>query len=86
LTVRAVNAPPAELRPAADNDLPIVVSLLNKAYRGAAMVNGLSQPLSRTSPNLTSSRRPRELETDDDQERFKERLKKLVKHKPVEKP
>lgn len=28
----------------------------------------------------------RELETDDDPERFKERLKKLVKHKPVEKP
>ncbi len=28
----------------------------------------------------------RELETDDDPERFKERLKKLVRHKPVEKP
>jgi hypothetical protein len=29
----------------------------------------------------------RELETDDDPQRFKERLKKLVKHKPVpEKP
>ena len=29
----------------------------------------------------------RQLETDDDPERFKERLKKLVKHKPVqEKP
>jgi hypothetical protein len=28
----------------------------------------------------------RELETDDDPERFKERLRKLVKHKPVEKP
>lgn len=28
----------------------------------------------------------RELETDDDPERFKERLGKLVKHKPVEKP
>ena len=28
----------------------------------------------------------RELETDDDEERFKERLGKLVKHKPVEKP
>jgi hypothetical protein len=28
----------------------------------------------------------RELETDDDPERFKERLKKVVKHKPVEKP
>ena len=27
----------------------------------------------------------RELETDDDPERFKDRLKKLVKHKPVEK-
>ena len=27
----------------------------------------------------------RELETDDDPERFKERLGKLVKHKPVEK-
>ncbi len=27
----------------------------------------------------------RELETDDDPERFKERLRKLVKHKPVEK-
>lgn len=27
----------------------------------------------------------RELETDDDPERFKERLKRLVKHKPVEK-
>ena len=25
----------------------------------------------------------RELETDDDPERFKERLRKLVKHKPV---
>jgi hypothetical protein len=28
----------------------------------------------------------RELECDDDDARFKERLKKLVKHKPVEKP
>ena len=28
----------------------------------------------------------RRLETDDDPERFKERLGKLVKHKPVEKP
>ena len=28
----------------------------------------------------------RELETDDDPERVKERLGKLVKHKPVEKP
>lgn len=28
----------------------------------------------------------RQLETDDDPERFKDRLKKLVKHKPVEKP
>lgn len=28
----------------------------------------------------------RELETDDDPARFKERLGKLVKHKPVEKP
>jgi hypothetical protein len=28
----------------------------------------------------------RELETDDDEARFKERVGKLVKHKPVEKP
>ncbi len=28
----------------------------------------------------------RELETDDDPNRFKERVGKLVKHKPVEKP
>lgn len=28
----------------------------------------------------------RELETDDDPERFKQRLGKLVKHQPVEKP
>ena len=28
----------------------------------------------------------RELECDDDYQRFDERLKKLVKHKPVEKP
>ena len=28
----------------------------------------------------------RELETDDDPERFKDRLAKVVKHKPVEKP
>lgn len=28
----------------------------------------------------------RDLETDDDPERFKERLKQVVKHKPVEKP
>ena len=28
----------------------------------------------------------RELETDDDPKRFKERLAKVVKHKPVEKP
>lgn len=27
----------------------------------------------------------RQLETDDDPERFKERLRKLVKHKPLEK-
>lgn len=28
----------------------------------------------------------RELETDDDEQHFKERLGKIVKHKPVEKP
>lgn len=28
----------------------------------------------------------RELETDDDPERFRERVGKIVKHKPVEKP
>lgn len=28
----------------------------------------------------------RQLETDDDPEHFKERLRKLVKHKPAEKP
>lgn len=28
----------------------------------------------------------RQLECDDDDERFKERVKKLVRHKPVEKP
>ena len=28
----------------------------------------------------------REIETDDDEQRFKERLGKIVKHKPVEKP
>ena len=28
----------------------------------------------------------RQLETDDDPERFKERVGKLVRHKPVEKP
>ena len=28
----------------------------------------------------------REWETDDDEARFDERMKKLVKHKPVEKP
>lgn len=28
----------------------------------------------------------RELETDDDPKRFRERVGKLVKHKPVEKP
>jgi len=28
----------------------------------------------------------RELKTDDDEQRFDERMKKLVKHKPVEKP
>lgn len=28
----------------------------------------------------------RQLETDDDPEHFKERLKKVAKHKPVEKP
>jgi hypothetical protein len=28
----------------------------------------------------------RALECDDDDERFKERVKKLVRHKPVEKP
>lgn len=28
----------------------------------------------------------RQLETDDDPERFKERLRGLVKHKPAEKP
>lgn len=28
----------------------------------------------------------RELETDDDPQRFEERLRKAVKHKPVEKP
>lgn len=28
----------------------------------------------------------RQLETDDDPEHFKDRLKRVVKHKPVEKP
>lgn len=28
----------------------------------------------------------RELETDDDEQRFKERVGKLVKHKPVDEP
>lgn len=28
----------------------------------------------------------RELEADDDDERFKERIRKLVRHKPMEKP
>lgn len=28
----------------------------------------------------------RELETDDDEARFDERLRKIVRHKPVEKP
>lgn len=28
----------------------------------------------------------RELECDDDEQRFQERVRKLVKHKPVEKP
>ena len=28
----------------------------------------------------------RDLECDDDDQRFKDRLRKLVKHKPVEKP
>lgn len=28
----------------------------------------------------------KELETDDDPERFKERLKEIARHKPVEKP
>lgn len=28
----------------------------------------------------------RDLETDDDPERFKERLKEIARHKPVEKP
>lgn len=28
----------------------------------------------------------RELETDDDEQHFRERLAKIVKHKPVEKP
>ena len=28
----------------------------------------------------------RQLETDDDPERFKERLRRVVKHKPMEKP
>ena len=28
----------------------------------------------------------RDLETDDDEARFDERLRKIVKHKPVEKP
>ena len=31
-------------------------------------------------------RAARDLETDDDPERFKERLRQAVKHKPVEKP
>lgn len=33
-----------------------------------------------------SKQAARDLETDDDPERFKERLAKLVKHKPMEKP
>ena len=48
-----------------------------------------------TSPNSTSDEptqldklkeAARQLGTDDDPERFKDRLGKLVKHKPVEKP
>ena len=41
----------------------------------------------RESPQLDKFKlAARELQTDDDPERFKERLGKLVKHKPVEKP
>lgn len=42
-----------------------------------------------TEPNPTQldkfKEAARELETDDDPERFKERLKEIAKHKPVEK-
>jgi hypothetical protein len=35
---------------------------------------------------LDKFKEARELETDDDEKRFDERGKKLVKHRPVEKP
>jgi hypothetical protein len=54
-----------------------------------------SRPLSDMMPHMTTKPRSqldkfkqaaRELETDDDEARFDERVRKLVKHKPVEKP
>jgi hypothetical protein len=36
--------------------------------------------------NVLRSDAARQLKTDDDPERFKERVGKLVRHKPVEKP
>lgn len=43
--------------------------------------------MSETKPQLEKFKQAaRELETDDDTKHFKERLGKLLKHKPVEKP
>ena len=44
----------------------------------------MSEPKSSQSDKFKEA--ARELECDDDEARFDERMKKLVKHKPVEKP
>jgi hypothetical protein len=47
-----------------------------------------TQPRSAKTPSQSDKFKEaaRELECDDDEARFDERIKKLVKHKPVEKP
>lgn len=49
-----------------------------------AMLDSASSPSRTQSDKFKDA--ARELECDDDPERFRERLGKLMKHKPVEKP
>lgn len=64
-------------------------SLLIKDIRSAFIVIGEVAVMDRNDNNAQSDKfkeAARALECDDDEGRFKDRLRKLVKHKPVEKP
>lgn len=68
---------------------------MSKSSRGSAGTRRLETKMGMASKGISDSGKSqsdkfedaaRELECDDDEQRFRERVGKLVKHKPVEKP